>query len=291
MGYVTIERFEADERLARQLIDRQFPPWSALGLRRVEPGGSDPVIYRLGAELSVRLPRHTGAIRQAAKELRLLPRLAPRLPLAIPEPVAVGEPDLGYPWAWGVSRWLDGEAARYEDLGESVETARQLAGFLTALQSVDLDAAAVEPDQPLADQDEHVRAAIADVGDAFDAPALLAIWHEAVAAPAWHREPVWYHGDFHTGNLLTTGGRVSAVIDFGGLGRGDPARDLMMAFTLLAGRAREAFREALDVDDATWARGRGRSLIGGVLAYRAYAATSPWVKAQTTRQLTAVLSA
>ncbi len=238
----------------------------------------------------MRLPRHTGAIGQAAKELRLLPRLAPHLPLAIPEPVAVGEPGFGYPWAWGVSRWMDGTAARYEDLGESVDTALRLAEFLTALQSADLTGA-VEPDDPLAGLDGEVRAAIAGLADAFDAKALLAVWEEAVAAPGWDRPPVWYHGDFHTGNLLTTDGTVSAVIDFGGLGRGDPARDLMMAFTLLDGKARDAFREALGADDATWARGRGRSLIGGVFAYRAYAATNPWVKAQTTRQLTAVLSA
>ncbi|MGK5683040.1 aminoglycoside phosphotransferase family protein [Actinoplanes sp. URMC 104] len=293
---MTIERFEADERLVRRLVDSQFPQWAGLALTRVSPGGSDHVIYRLGAELSVRLPRHEGAIRQAAKELRLLPRLAPCLPLAIPEPVAVGEPDLEYPWPWGVSRWLDGSVARYEELGDSVETALRLADFLTALQSADLSGAvdlssAVEQDEPLADRDEQVRAAIADIAGAFDARALLAIWREAVTAPGWDRPPVWYHGDFHTGNLLTTDGKVSAVIDFGGLGRGDPARDLMMAFTLLEGRARDAFREALAVDDATWARGRGRSLIGGVFAYRAYAATNPWVRAQTTRQLTAVLSA
>ncbi|MEU4427854.1 aminoglycoside phosphotransferase family protein [Actinoplanes sp. NPDC024001] len=287
---MTIERFEADERLVRRLIDSQFPQWEQLTLRRVTPGGSDHVIYRLGSDLSVRLPRHTGAIRQAAKELHLLPRLAPALPLSIPEPVAVGEPDLGYPWAWGVSRWLDGAVARYEELGDSVETALLLADFLSALQSVEFTAA-VEPDEPLADHDDQVRAAIADIADAFDARSLLAIWREAVTAPAWDRPPVWYHGDFHTGNLLTTGGKVSAVIDFGGLGRGDPARDLMMAFTLLEGRARRAFREALAVDEATWARGRGRSLMGGVFAYRAYAATNPWVKAQTTRQLTAILSA
>ena len=301
---MSIERFEADERLARRLVDSQFPRWAGLALRRVTPGGSDHVIYRLGSDLSVRLPRHTGAIRQAAKELSLLPRFAPRLPLAVPEPVAVGEPGLGYPWAWGVSRWLDGAVARYEELGESVETALRLAEFLTALQSVHLGvagepsvvadepvAAVVGRDEPLADHDDEVRAAIADIADAFDAPALLAIWRAAVTAPAWDRPPVWYHGDFHTGNLLTTDGRVSAVIDFGGLGRGDPARDLMMAFTLLEGRARQAFREALAVDEATWARGRGRSLIGGVFAYRAYAATDPWVKAQATRQLDAVLSA
>ncbi|MET0423491.1 MAG: phosphotransferase, partial [Actinoplanes sp.] len=164
------------------------------------------------------------------------------------------------------------------------------AGFITALQSVEL-AGAVEPDEPLADRDDQVRAAIADIAGAFDARSLLAVWRAAVTAPAWGRPPVWYHGDFHTGNLLTTNGRVSAVIDFGGLGRGDPARDLMMAFTLLEGRARDAFREALGVDEATWVRGRGRSLIGGVFAYRAYAATNPGVKAQAARQLAAVLSA
>ena len=213
-----IERFEADEHLARKLISSQFPQWSGLDLRRVSPGGSDHVIYRLGPDLSVRLPRHTGAIGQATKELRLLPLLAPSLPLAIPEPVAVGEPDHGYPWAWGVSRWRDGAVARYEDLGESVETALRLAGFLTALQSADLAgetgltgetdlAGEVEPDEPLARHDDEVRAAIADIADAFDADALLAVWNEAVTASAWDRPPVWYHGDFHTGNLLTTDGR------------------------------------------------------------------------------------
>ena len=180
---MTIERFEADEHLARRLVDSQFPQWAGLPLRRVQPGGSDHAIYRLGSELSVRLPRHAGAIGQAAKELRLLPRLAPRLPLAVPEPVAVGEPALGYPWAWGIARWLDGAVARYEDLGASVATALQLAEFLTALQKVDLPGA-VEPDEPLADHDEQVREAIGDLADAFDAPALLAVWRAAVTAPA-----------------------------------------------------------------------------------------------------------
>jgi aminoglycoside phosphotransferase (APT) family kinase protein len=179
---VAIERFEADERLAQRLVGRQFPRWADLPLRRVSPGGSDHVIYRLGPGLSVRLPRHAGAIRQAAKELRLLPSLASRLPLAIPEPVAVGEPDLGYPWAWGVSRWLYGAVARFEDLGTSVGTALRLAEFLTALQSADLDGP-VEHDEPLARHDDQVRAAIGDLAGAFDARALSAVWREALTAP------------------------------------------------------------------------------------------------------------
>lgn len=93
-----------DAALARRLLDRQFPQWAGLPLKLLDPAGSDHVIYRLGEELSVRLPRHAGAIGQARKESEWLPRLAPHLPLAIPVPVEVGDPGFGYPWPWAVSR-------------------------------------------------------------------------------------------------------------------------------------------------------------------------------------------
>jgi aminoglycoside phosphotransferase (APT) family kinase protein len=127
--------------LARSLIARQFPQWAGLSLERLAPGGSDHVIYRLGRELTVRLPRHEGAIGQAAKEARWLPRLAAHLPLAVPEPVAVGEPDLGYPWPWAVTRWLTGETATVEALAGSREAAGALATGLNAYTSY----AAVNP--------------------------------------------------------------------------------------------------------------------------------------------------
>lgn len=277
-----------DESLARRLVDAQFPQWAELPLRRLDPAGSDHVIYRLGDELSVRLPRHPGAIGQAEAELEWLPRLAPHLPLAVPVPVAVGEPGFGYPWRWAVSRWLDGTVATVEDLAESPAAARQLAGFLTALQAIPTTGAPARKDS-LAGRDDETREAIAAVADDFDAAALLRVWEAALAAPAWDRDPVWVHGDFHTGNLLTTGGRLTAVIDFGGTGAGDPAADLMVAFSLLSPPTRELFRSALAVDDATWARGRGWALTGAVVAHQAYAATEPRVAAQTRRQLSAVL--
>ncbi|MEU0532877.1 aminoglycoside phosphotransferase family protein [Amycolatopsis tolypomycina] len=279
-----------DAALARRLVDTQFPRWAGLPLRRHAPAGSDHVIYRLGEELSVRLPRHAGAIRQAAKEAEWLPRLAPHLPLAIPEPVGVGEPAFGYPWPWAVSRWLDGEVATVDALSGSADAALALAGFLTALHRFDAEPPADLAGRPLAARDSATRAAIAKAGDAFDAAALTRLWDDALAAPGSDRPAVWCHGDFHTGNLLTTGGRLSAVIDFGELGAGDPACDLIIAFTLMTAETRACFRAALDVDDATWTRGRGWALATGLNAYVAYAAVNPRVAEQTTRQITEALA-
>ncbi|MEV4897604.1 aminoglycoside phosphotransferase family protein, partial [Nonomuraea sp. NPDC055795] len=258
-----------DAALASRLVDSQFPQWAGLPLDLVDPGGSDHMIYRLGEELAVRLPRHSGAIEQAAKELEWLPRLAPHLPLAIPVPVAVGRPDFGYPWPWGVSRWLEGEVATVEALADSGEAAAELAAFLLALQGFAAVPGSVPPGESLAARDRSTRAAIARADGAFDGAAMTALWEEALAAPEWGRDPVWFHGDFHTGNLLTVGGRLSAVIDFGGLGAGDPACDLTIAYTLMSPAARTAFRAALDVDEATWLRGRGWALTTGLNAYNA----------------------
>ncbi|MEU3527858.1 aminoglycoside phosphotransferase family protein [Streptomyces sp. NPDC038707] len=288
-------RPQIDEALVRRLVDTQFPQWAGLSLELLSPAGSDHVIYRLGEELSVRLPRHVGAIGQARKESRWLPRLAPHLPLAVPVPVGVGEPDFGYPWPWAVSRWLDGEVATVDALGDSSGAAVELARFLAALQRFapeDIPAGNTGEDltgRPLSDWDGATRAAIAEVDGVFDTTAVTELWNAALSAPGWDRSPVWFHGDFHTGNLLTTDGRLSAVIDFGGLGIGDPACDLMIAFTLMSANSRAAFRDALGVDDATWTRGRGWALATGLNAYTSYAAVDPRVAAQTTRQITQAL--
>ena len=284
-----------DAGLVRRLVDTQFPHWSALPLELLDPAGSDHVIYRLGKELSVRLPRHAGAIGQARKESEWLPRLAPHLSLAIPVPLAVGRPDFGYPWPWAVSHWLDGEVATVEALADSTVAAVELAEFLAGLQRFEAGAIPAEDVSEnlsggsLADRDRSTRAAIAQTDGAFDAVAMTALWDAALSAPEWDRPPVWFHGDFHTGNLLMVDGSLSAVIDFGGLGIGDPACDLIIAFTLMSAGSRAAFRAALDVDDATWTRGRGWALATGLNAYTTYAAVDPRVAEQTTRQITQAL--
>ncbi|MFJ3876991.1 aminoglycoside phosphotransferase family protein [Streptomyces sp. NPDC090077] len=294
-GSVTDARPPIDAALVRRLVDTQFPQWAGLPLELLDPAGSDHVIYRMGEGLSVRLPRHADAIGQARKEAEWLPRLAPHLPLAVPVPVGVGEPGFGYPWPWAVSRWLDGEVATVEALGDSPEAAVELAGFLTALQRFEpgeIPAPGTREDlaaQPLAARDRATRAAIAEVDGPFDTAAMTELWEAALSAPDGDGPPVWSHGDFHTGNLLTVDGRLSAVIDFGGLGIGDPARDLTIAFTLMSPGSRAAFRAALGVDDATWTRGRGWALATGLNAYVHYAAVNPRVAAQTTRQITEAL--
>ncbi|WP_405690368.1 aminoglycoside phosphotransferase family protein [Streptomyces sp. NBC_01185] len=289
-------RPDIDAPLVRRLVDTQFPQWAELPLTLLDPAGSDHMIYRLGEQLSVRLPRHPGAAGQARKESEWLPRLAAHLPLTVPAPVEVGEPAFGYPWRWAVNRWLDGEVASVDVLAESPEAAVLLAEFLTALQRFapeEIPALSSRGDLtagPLADRDRATRAAIAKTAGLFDAAAMTELWDAALDAPDWDGPAVWFHGDFHTGNLLTLDGHLSAVIDFGGLGVGDPSRDLMIAFTLMSARSRAVFRTALGVDDATWVRGRGWALATGLNAYTTYAAVNPHVAEQTTRQITSALA-
>ncbi|MEU4998561.1 phosphotransferase [Streptomyces sp. NPDC021622] len=189
-----------DEALVRRLVDTQFPQWAGLPLKLLNPAGSDHVIYRLGEDLSVRLPRHAGAIGQARKEFQWLPRLAPHLPLAIPVPVGVGDPDFGYPWPWAVSRWLDGEVATVEALGDSSRVAVELAQFLAALQRFapeDIPAGNTREDltsRPLSDRARATRVAIAKADGVFDTTAMTELWNAALSAPGWDRSPVWFHG-------------------------------------------------------------------------------------------------
>jgi len=286
----------SDPALVRALLTEQFPHWSQLPLARLEPAGSDHVIYRLGDTMSVRLPRSDWADGEAAKEHTWLPLLAPRLPLTVPEPLALGAPGPGYAWHWSVTRWLDGTTAAVDGLTDPDLAAAQLADFLRTLQRIpaaDTLRPGPHPEltrPPLATRDRATRAAIEAVDGVFDSAALTEVWDNALDAPAWDREPVWCHGDFHTGNLLTVDGHVSAVIDFGGLSMGDPACDLVIAYTLLSATTRPRFRTALALDEATWTRGMGWALTTALNAYTSYAATEPRVARQTTRQLTEVLT-
>lgn len=297
--FVTIEKADAnpviDAPLVERLLASQLPHLASLPLKRLEPAGSDNVIYRLGDDLSVRLPRGDWSTGQPRKEFQWLPRLAPRLPVAVPTPVALGSPGEGYPWYWCVSRWLEGETATIGGLADADETAVELAEFVKALQRMPSDETlAPGPHNsfigaPLARRDPGTRDAIVAVDGVFDSAALTAVWDAAMAAPPWSRPPVWIHGDLHPGNLLTVDGRLGAVLDFGGLGVGDPACDLLIAWTLLPASARETFRATLDVDDDTWARGRGYALSTGLNAYTAYAATNPRVAENTRYQITETL--
>jgi aminoglycoside phosphotransferase (APT) family kinase protein len=254
-----------DEHLARRLVDRQFPEWADLPITRVEVDGWDNRTYRLGEDLTIRLPSGDWYALQVEKEQRWLPLLAPRLPLPIPAPVARGEPGEGYPYAWSVYRWLDGEVATEARIADMTEFASALAAFLVALQAVD-GGGGPPPGRhnffrggPLATYAEETVRSIDALGDEIPADAALRVWEDAMAA-RWEGDPVWFHGDVATGNLLLRDGRLAAVIDFGTSGVGDPACDAVIAWTLLSGESRDRFRSALGVDPDTWSRGRGWAL-------------------------------
>ncbi|SCK46926.1 aminoglycoside phosphotransferase family protein [Streptomyces sp. WMMB 322] len=260
-----------DAALVRKLIASQFPRWAHLPVTPVAAGGNDNRTFRLGDAMTVRLPSAEGYAPQAEKEQTWLPVLAPRLPLPVPVPLAKGEPAEGYPFRWTVNRWIDGETASPERIGDLAEFATDLAGFLTALQAVDTAGGPLAGEHsfyrgsPLTTYDAETRRAIEALAGRGHIPAAraTAVWETALNA-SWDGPPVWFHGDVAHGNLLVADGRLSAVIDFGCSGVGDPSCDLTIAWTLLSGESREAFREAMSagghVDAATWARGRGWAL-------------------------------
>jgi aminoglycoside phosphotransferase (APT) family kinase protein len=257
-----LDREDINVALVERLIADQFPRWAHLPITPAVPQGWDNKTFRLGANMSIRLPSAKRYRAQVEKEHRWLPRLAPHLPLPIPVPLAKGAPSEGYPFPWSVYRWLEGETATAGRIADLREFATELARFLTALQQID-PAGGPPPGQhnffrggPLAVYDAETRQAIAALKGRIDTEAVTAAWEEALAA-TWQGPPVWFHGDIASGNLLVEEGRLGAVIDFGTSGVGDPSCDLAIAWTLFEGESREAFRAALQPDDAMWARGRG----------------------------------
>jgi aminoglycoside phosphotransferase (APT) family kinase protein len=260
------DELEIDEALVRRLLGEQFPQWDDLPLLRIEPGGTVNAIFRLGDELSVRLARREGPTEPGGKEFDWLPRLAPSLPVEIPVPVAQGHPTGDYPWFWEIHTWVEGETVPVEDL-DPIDAARDLASLVGALQQLSPAGAPPGRGIPLADRDEEIRYWLAR----FDGdPALTEEWERALAAPPWHGRPVWHHGDLDARNWLVRAGRISGVIDWGSMGVGDPACDVMVAWKLHSSAARDAFREALPTDDATWERARGWALSQAVAALAYY---------------------
>ena len=254
-----------DASVARRLIDGQFPQWSHLPISPVEFDGWDNRTFRLGSELTVRLPSGKWYAKQVEKEQRWLPVLAAQLPLPIPLPVAKGEPDAGFPYPWSVYRWLDGELASRARIPDLPGFAATLAGFLVALGRVDATGGPAPGEHnfyrggPLATYEDETHQAIEALGNEVPAGAARRVWDDAMAT-SWERAPVWLHGDVATGNLLVRDGRLAAVLDFGSSGVGDPACDMVIAWTFLSGASRDRFRTELGVDAGTWARGRGWAL-------------------------------
>ncbi|WP_243753995.1 aminoglycoside phosphotransferase family protein [Labedaea rhizosphaerae] len=259
------QRITVEAEQVRGLVRDQFPQWAHLPVRPVANSGWDNRTFHLGDTMLVRLPSAAEYALAVDKEHRWLPVLAAGLPLPIPVPLAKGRPSADYPLPWSVYAWIDGVPATADRIADPVRFAIDLAGFLAALQDIDPTDGPLPGTHnwfrgaPVRTYEQQTHRALATLAGHIDVGLTREIWQAAVDAP-WDGVARWFHGDVAQGNLLLDDGELAAVIDFGTCGVGDPACDMAVAWTLLTADGRQAFRERLSVDDATWARGRGWAL-------------------------------
>ena len=249
--------------LAYKIIKKQFPEYSHLDIKSVEKQGHDNRTYRIGNDMLIRMPTAESYALKVPKEQELLPKLAKHLSVAIPAPIKMGKPSKDYPYPFSIYKWLDGRSANHITLDEqSLENlAFELATFLKELQAI-TDEEGPAPGQHNWWRGDHVsiydsgaREQIAKLADIIDGNSALELWERACATK-WNKAPVWIHGDYAVGNILIKDNKLSGVIDFGGTAMGDPACDLVIAWTYLSSRARDIFAAEMRLDNDTWLRAR-----------------------------------
>jgi aminoglycoside phosphotransferase (APT) family kinase protein len=284
------DEVDTDADLVRRLLASQHPQWADLPIVRVPSAGTDNAMYRLGDDLAVRLPRIHWSIEMVAKEHQWLPVLAPRLPLALPIPIARGAPEEAFPYPWSIVQWIRGEVATLDRVDDPVQAARDLAAFVLALQAVDpTHGPQHRRGLPVRLQHDAVLQGVAGLRGEVNSDAVLEAWNRVLDEPDYDRPPVWFHGDLAYLNLLAHDGRLVGVIDWGTCGVGDPAIESIVAWSLFPREARDVYREALGIDDATWERGKGWVLtgVGGIPYYRE---TNPALAADKIIAIDAVLA-
>jgi aminoglycoside phosphotransferase (APT) family kinase protein len=278
------------------LVASQFPQWRGYPVRPLTSDGTVNALFRLGDDIVLRLPLQPdlgAAAREAlVQEQDIARRIAARVQLQVPQPLALGEPGEGYSGPWTAYRWIPGETARAENIDDVVTFARDLASFVQAVQGMETGGHGWDGrgrGGPLHALDDAVGEALAQSTHLVDAPRIAEAWARCRQAPVHRGADVYIHADLMPGNLLVRDGRLAAVIDLGATGVGDPAVDLMPAWNVLTGVARTAYREALQVDDATWERGRGWAIVQAIVALPYYVDTNPVMAAIARRTLLAVL--
>lgn len=267
--------FHITAALVRQLMTDQFPDRGQSSICEVRSTGTVNAIYRVGDDAYARLPRLAAWEAGLLREAQWLPWLAERLSLPIPEPIGQGRPSACYPLAWALYRWLEGEPYTDEGIADEKQAARDLARFVLELRRLDPSGAPTAGRRPLRQLDSQTRAAIEAGRMLIDSDAARAVWDDAVESRAWDGAAVWIHADLLRPNILTSSGRIVAIIDFGSAGVGDPAADVIAAWSVFGPAGREQYRSALNVDDETWRRARGFALHQAVIAIPYYAETNP----------------
>lgn len=259
--------FDIRINLAKKLITEQFPEYAQLFITSVESQGHDNRSFRLGNEMLIRIPTKSQYALKVAKEQDLLPKLAPHLSFEIPAPIKMGHPSQDYPYPFSIYKWLQGRSINLIDKKtiDLEKLAFNMAKFLKELQAIK-DVAGPMPGQHnwwrgshISVYDKDAREQIAALSEIIDSDKAMDLWIRALNTK-WKKDPVWIHGDFAIGNLLLKDGKLSAVIDFGGMGMGDPACDLVIAWTYLEGSSREIFIKEMNLDEDTWLRAKAWAL-------------------------------
>ncbi len=280
-----------DMQLIRQLLIEQFPQYSEHSIKRIQSDGTDNAIFRLGPDLCIRMPRIKEADKQIILEQQWLPKIAPSLPLATPTLIGKGHPNNDYPLHWSIYRWLKGCDAFTEENIDLNQSAIDFAHFILDLQKIDtINAPLSRRGTPLIERDTAVRQIIEALKNDLNPHTVTRIWEDCLQAPTWDKPSVWTHGDLLPANLLIQKGRLSAVIDFGLMGIGDPACDLIPAWSLFTGESRTLFRRTLNIDDATWMRGRGWALSIALIIIPYYKNTNPGLTAVASKIISEILS-
>lgn len=289
-GNMPAAEVEVTVAVVRELMASQRPDLADRDISLLSFGW-DNLSFRVGPDLVARLPRRAVAVELLGNEARWLPGLAPNLPLPIPAPLFVGEPDENYPWPWSLVPLIPGETAAETETLDQERCAVQLAEFLRALHQPAPQGAPANPYRgvPLIDRDHVVGERLESLGELVDRPILEELWRGALAAPVFPGPPLWLHGDLHPMNLLVVAGSLSGVIDFGDLTAGDPATDLAVAWMLFDGPGRARFKSLHGGgDDGIWARSAGWALSLG-LAYLSHSADNPVMERIGERTLAAVI--
>ena len=284
------DEIDIDSVLVKRLLAEQFPYLIERPITVVRSTGTVNAIYRLGQDLYARLPRRREWAESIDHEWTWLPKLAAHITLDIPKPLAKGKATDWYPCPWAIYQWIEG--VQYQDnlISDERQAAYDLANFVSELRSAATLGAPRGGRRPLIELDPVTRLAIESSRGVIDTEAVSAAWARSLESPPWSKEGIWIHGDLLKSNLLVRDGRLGAVLDFGGVGVGDPAADGVPAWSVFGQVGRETFRQALGVDDDIWSRARGYALHQALLIIPYYLKSNPEFVTMAKRTVDEVLA-
>ncbi|MBP2616236.1 aminoglycoside phosphotransferase family protein [Chryseobacterium jejuense] len=291
-----INELEISENLVQSLLDKQCSRWAKLPLSRVSSNGTVHTLYRLGKEFIIRLPRIEwveGTVNDTIeKEFKWIPLLSKLVDVSLGEPVFKGEADENYPWSWTIATWNEGDNPDFEKENEYNVLAEDLADFLNSLHTIKLSGGPwSRRGVPLQAQDVDTRKAIAELKAEIDVRAVTELWNQLLETPQWNQDPLWVHGDLLPGNILIRDNRLTAIIDFSDLGIGDPACDLIIAWSLFNHSSRQVFRNYLQyIDEDTWKRGKGWALSIALIMLPYYKYSNPFMASLAERMIANILN-